>query len=187
MEFTVERIHFNAIRIAAAQYDVRDYLNGFHLHRAGDVWQMESTDGHRLLRVPLEHREGDVPDGYRPEQPFSLAAVERKWPKKAGDTLHLLLDAHEVRIIESGHARVDVCPVIDSKYPDTDTVISNGADYPIGVLGVNPLYLYDVPRELDPKAPIKVTGTDGKGGGPLRVTMKGHPAVTYIVMPCRVD
>ena len=212
MKFQIDRLHFNALRVAAPRDEVRYYLNGFHLHRNGRWWA-ESTNGHRLLRVPLER----LDDGPEPESTDGLIfrfTDQKKWPDHFGETLTL-----NVHPVEPDSAQIAACSVtghckpttkraaerhdwherIDGRYPDTDRIMPDGPkkDATFSALAFNPEYLADVPHELAPGGwGIRVYATNDRNSGCADVRDGGpisplwvetfDETVRYIVMPCRM-
>jgi len=204
MQFQIQREHFNALRVAAAMNDVRYYLAGFHVHKNGEWWA-ESTDGHRLLRVPLTR----IDDGPDPSDTgrmiYSLADATRKFSKRSGETITIDVPNLDDALTVEGDAvsrgarvtgtdgRVQVCPLIDGKFPDTDKVMPAGpADgASVSCIAVNAQYLADVPKALEAHGMVAVrpSGTETAEGaptGPLWVDIHDADDVRYIVMPCRV-
>lgn len=191
LTFTISRTRFNALLVAAANdTDVRYYLRSIHVEP--DRSFAEATNGHRLVRVPINVLDTEREQAIDHTRPWDVTTTDgtplRKVPKKYAE-LHCTVEKVEgqwVMDIRSTHRNGDLhvrVTQIGDKYPNTDSVLPDPKDDgPLSIVRVNPGYLYDVPAALEANH-IELTGKNE--ASPFRVAIGGEPEVVYVVMPKR--
>jgi DNA polymerase-3 subunit beta len=116
-----------ATQFAISTEETRYYLNGVHIHDAGEG-QMAAvaTDGHRLARIHLPLPEGaaGMPAIIVPRKP--IAEIGRLVAKGGDAMVEIELSATKIRLIVDG-ARL-TSKLIDGTFPDYQRVIPSGND-----------------------------------------------------------
>ena len=153
LKFSLPRNRFEALRACSTSNDVRYYLDGFCVDCIDPAPVAVATDGHRLIRVPIDAPESTdtIPGGqviYQFPARKLLAKIATVEIDTGADTL-TMLDRH-AEIVEI------VClKRIDAQYPDWRRVLPDEPDWyspPVSAAGavrLNPDCLADVAAALD--------------------------------------
>ena len=140
---TITKEQFNALQICkAGPKDLRYYLNGIHVDLKRDL--IESTDGHRCLRVINLTGE--------PFDEEYIFSIQGKAPAKC---ISVRICKEQITFFDKMAKVIStVIPqILDGRFPDTDRVIPKPEDIEkqrteLREFSVNPQYLYDVSKVL---------------------------------------
>lgn len=192
MKLTISHDTIKALLITAADNDIRKYLESVCVDVRNGTVTLVSTDGHRLLAVPVSA--DNVEDARNGEYIIPRATLEAVKPAKAGKYAMPILI--ELPVMPSGSGTLQTVSVIgattataqvlDAKFPDWRRVMpatANGipAQY-------QPEYLGDWGKVA------ALLGKHGKGvtavihhngDAAALVTFPRSPAIG-VVMPCRL-
>ena len=149
---TITKEQFNALQVCkAGPKDPRYYLAGIHVDLNRDL--IESTDGHRCLRIINLTGE--------PFDEQYIFSIQGKAPAKC-EKVNICKE-HIMFVDKTGNVISTVIPqIIDGTFPDTNRVIPNPEDIDrqtteLKSLAINPQYLYDVAKVLIPSKDYLVT------------------------------
>lgn len=168
------RIAANVLKAAlthSARNDVRYYLNGVHFRNHNGALVVEATDGHRALKVTLEHSYLEIPLGAPLKAIIKNSDLEHIIKGKKWD-VELNFDGKTVTCGDNAYTLIDgVFPCIDSVIPK---------DKPKELLSGT--YHWDYLVELRDAANLIFTGKT-KGFEAIRVTSE-RPKPSQMVSGC---
>ena len=210
MQFKIELGKLQAANLFASKEETRYYLNGVLFEINGGKLHLISTDGHRLIKIPVEIEGKKKPEDMKFIIPSSLIAKIKK--ARGADTVELSINKDEITIAYDGGTFTD--KAIDGTFPDYTRVIPDqeaavknekdrrkklaqkvaAAEFAQGgdvfEIGFNPKYLADFAKVNE------LLGFKGSGvrlnamdaSSPVVVTMGGGMRDQYlaVLMPMRV-
>lgn len=210
MQFKIELGKLQAANLFASKEETRYYLNGVFFEINGGKLHLISTDGHRLIKIPVEIEGKKKPEDMKFIIPSSLIAKIKK--ARGADTVELTIQKDEITISYDGGTFTD--KAIDGTFPDYTRVIPDqdatvkteqarrkklaqkvaAAEFAqsAGVfeIGFNPKYLADFAKVNEllgfKGSGVRLSATDEKS--PVLVTMGGGMRDQYlaVLMPMRV-
>ena len=170
----------------AGDDDIRAYLNEPHLDVENKC--LVATDGHKLVRIPVEISAGDT------SGPVPIAAILDARKRK-------LIPAEitcngDATVLDTGTGNpLSHYPRPDNgKFPQYERVMPDPDAEPVVSIGLNAKYLFELAHALttiggrgdNKREPIVRLDISDNPTAAVRVTMENEPERTGVIMPCRL-